>query len=239
MEVEDGARWIRDLRGLVIDQFQELVLGQLPRRVPGRGVRIADADHRKPSGQFDQGSFRVDHTLGGAQQRIDEGRIVVAGRHEAQDVAPVEPLFGQRQPALDGLGDALLEDRIHRVGRSLERLDSLCVRFVGVVAGVGNQFSDGGHLCLAELAVAVEDPGRPTPTTMVDDWHQHLPGHVAAHDQDLAVVEAGRIQELPKAPVGGVDVGHEEGAVISHRRSPPAARTRPPVGRGPPVPAIE
>src|SRR2546427_13298765 len=84
----------------------------------------------------------------------------------------------------------------------------------------------------------VEHPRRPAPVAMIDDRNQHLPGHVAPHDQHLAVVEASRIQELPETSVRGVDVGDEEGAVISHRRSPRAAHTRAPAGPRPPAPSI-
>src|SRR5882762_3364831 len=73
---------------------------------------------------------------------------------------------------------------------------------------------------------------------MIDDRDEHLAGHVAAHDQDFAVVEACGVQEFPKAAIGGMDVGHEEGAVISHRRSPRAARTRAPADPRPPAPSI-
>ena len=239
MQVEDRLGRIGQLCRFAIDRRQQLVLGQLARRVPGGRIRVAHADHGKASGQLDHGSLGVDNAGRSPQQVVDERRVVVSGRHVANDVAAIESILGQREPALDGLLDASMEDVVHRGGRRLELTDPVDRGLVGVVAGVGDQLADRRELGLGELPVPVEDPGRPAPVAVVDDRHQHLASHVAAHDQHLAVVKARRVEELPKAAVRGVDVGHEEGTVISHERSPRGARTR---ARGVPprtVPATE
>src|SRR5919198_2609800 len=49
-----------------------------------------------------------------------------------------------------------------------------------------------------------------------DDWHEHLAGHVPAHDQHLAVEKARSIDELLPADVRRVDVGREEELELAH-----------------------
>src|ERR1051326_7151513 len=63
------------------------------------------------------------------------------------------------------------------------------------------------------------------PVSARDDRHDHLAGDVAAHDQRVAVVELGRVQELAQAHLLAVDVGGEVDLPVSHVPLPRGART--------------
>src|SRR6476620_4878503 len=58
------------------------------------------------------------------------------------------------------------------------------------------------------LALELELPVR----AVGDDRHHRLAGHVAAHDQDVRLVELAGVEELAPAHLGAVDVGREEDA---------------------------
>ncbi len=50
----------------------------------------------------------------------------------------------------------------------------------------------------------------PGATTVVDDRHERLAGHVAAEDEDVSLVVRGGVEELPPAGLGTVDIGGEK-----------------------------
>lgn len=64
-----------------------------------------------------------------------------------------------------------------------------------------------------------QDP--PDPAAVVaDQGDEHLARNVAPHDQHVGLVEPGRVQELPPAPLGAVDVGRVVERNLAHSAPP-------------------
>jgi hypothetical protein len=208
VQVEYRPGRIAHLAGQLLDVLVQVVLVHLPWRVPRGPVRPAAGDHLEPVAEVDQLVLRVGQDGGPAQVLAQLGRIVVAGHHVERDAAPGDLLLGPGHPPVQALEHELQEHPVHRVavGPGLVEL------------GVGGDERVEAHvpdlrLHLVELGggqhlLAGDAAGHP-PAVAGHDRHHRLAGDVAAHDQGVRAVEPGRVQELPPADIGAVDIGCE------------------------------
>ena len=201
-----GSGTSRDER---VDPFAQLGLFQLAVGVPRRRVGPARGDEREAVKRDRVGLAEGDEARR-VDDRIDLEHVVVRRRHDAAHLGDREALVGECHPALDPAQHLVLEPRIHqgRVGRP--RLE-LRVRHANrVVAPVADPLLDRADLVLGRELLALSLEGHLPAPAMVDDRHHGLAGHVAAHDQDIGLVEGAGIEELAPADLGPVDVGREE-----------------------------
>ena len=101
--------------------FLELVLLELPGGVPRGRIGRRESDQLAPVREANDAVVRVDDAVRILEQRVDLVRVVVARDQVERRAALVEALRGQlhprRQPILDRLEKALLEDAADRRAR--------------------------------------------------------------------------------------------------------------------------
>ena len=161
------------------------------------------------------------------QHVVDQPRVVVAGGGEDADLRAGQPLVGVPEPAAQRLGHQLGEQLLDRVRVGLQVLVLLGGHAPGVAAGHPRLALQLGRAVVVQQPPPAVDPGLVPPVRLGDQRDDHLAGEVAAQDQQVGAVEAGRGDELPEAGLGAVQVGGEEdGRRIGRRPAPGRPRRR-------------
>ena len=235
VEVEDRPRRVGDLREDLLQAPAKLVLGQLAERVPRRRVRPSVGEHLEAvqlegvvAAEFDK--------VPALQARVDLEHVVVRRGDDRADPLARQAVVGHGDPALGPLEHHLLEPLVDRVLVVLHVAVLLLGDADRVVAAVQDLRLDVADLVLGlQGDVLVEHRGVPAGAAL-DDGDHGLAGDVAADDHDVGAVVGARVQELPPADLGAVDVrdvedlGHRSPRSMLFRRDVPPARGRVQVG---------
>ena len=125
-----------------------LVLGDLPRRVPRRRRRIAEAQYLIGP-EPDDALLGLLQPPGLVQQPPHPGRIIIAGHHQAGQPERTQPVLGHGDPALQRLADHLFEGAVEPVWVIAHRLKLVRSSPVGIAAQRPNPVLDAGQAILA------------------------------------------------------------------------------------------
>jgi hypothetical protein len=167
--------------------------------------------------EVDQPALAERHVGRGVDDVIDLEDVVVPAVEQARDLAALELAVRHVQPAVQR-GDHLLAEAPVDGALFLGELGQLVGGHDGRVRAPVADLPLG----LRELLPGVQADRLPAhhhlPVPVVlGDRHHHLAGDVAPQDHRVGLVEGGRVEELPPADLGPMNVGGEED---SHQTTP-------------------
>ena len=123
---------------------------------------------------------------------------------------PGQPLVSKGHPAFDATHDLGLETLVDKGRVVAPRVDLVAGQADRVVATIGDPLLHRPDVVLGRQLVALVLEAQLPAVRGGHDRDHRLAGHVAAHDQDVRLVEGAGVQELPPADLRAVDVGREE-----------------------------
>ena len=154
---------------------------------------------------------------------VDLELVIVAGHHEALDVAVRELRIGELQPALELAAHHAGDDALAVLGVLLESPVLVLGAAVRIEAVEADPLLElRGRLLAPRHLVTAEHVRRPLARSPFDERDERLACDVAAQDQHVGLVERGGVEELAPALLGPVDVArvvepHSTGISLKRR----------------------